>query len=144
MGAICPTRFFRQCSRRFIDAPKSYPLRFAIIDSSFASYKTVSRKVLAGTWLTWPFQWLAWLLMSDEYAPEGSIAKISPIPLLVIYGNRDRTVAYDLGRAVFDEAKEPKTFWEIPGGTHTDVFFRENGKYQKKILDLLDQSLGKT
>lgn len=42
-------------------------------------------------------------------------------PVLVIHGDRDRTVPYAMGRAVFQAAHEPKFFWTVEGATHDDI-----------------------
>jgi fermentation-respiration switch protein FrsA (DUF1100 family) len=114
-----------------------------VVDSTFASYEEVGRKVLSKIWLTWPFQYLSYLLLSDRWAPEDFIGKISPHPLLVVHGEQDQTVNYKLGRKVFELAKDPKEFWPIVGGRHTDFMFREKMRYQPLLLNWLDQNLSK-
>ncbi len=124
------------------DTPKDIPVKLVVIDSSFLSYQKVGRKALAGTWITWPFQWMAWLVLSDKWAPESVLSEISPRPLLVIHGTEDKGVPFELGEELFEKAGEPKTFWKIEGGQHIDALQRENGKYQKALLELIDRKLG--
>jgi len=95
--------------------------RGVIVDSTFHSYREAARKVLSQSALTWLFQPLAYLVLSDRWSPKEHIAKISPRPLLVIHGTRDRTVAYSLGERVFELAREPKEFWRVEGGGHTSL-----------------------
>jgi fermentation-respiration switch protein FrsA (DUF1100 family) len=116
-------------------------VKFVALDSTFPSYKSMGRKVLSRSILTWPFQWLGWLVMSDEYAPEGRIGEISPIPLLVIHGENDSVVEMEMGERIFQEAKEPKEFWKIPHGGHTDIFMVQPEKYKQEFLDRLDRAL---
>ena len=111
------------------------PYKAVVVDSTFHSYKEAARKVLNNSWITWPFQWLSYLVLSDKYGPEDYIGRISPRPLLVVHGTNDKTVAYSLGQRVFELANPPKEFWEIKGGVHTDFMMRENRKYQKLLAD---------
>ena len=50
-----------------------------VLDSTFLSYKTVARRMLAHRWATWLFSPLATLLVSDEYASEEAL-KSNHIP----------------------------------------------------------------
>ena len=56
-------------------------------------------------------------------------------PLLVIHGDQDRTVPYAMGRAVFDAANEPKTFWTVEGATHVDIVEAAGPLYQQRLRD---------
>ena len=52
-----------------------------------------------------------------------TLAKIRKVrvPVLIIHGDRDSVVPYRMGRALFDAAHEPKTFWTVEGADHTDI-----------------------
>lgn len=43
------------------------------------------------------------------------------VPVLIIHGDRDTTVPYAMGQAVFQAANPPKWFWTVKGATHTDI-----------------------
>lgn len=128
--------------RSVIDMKNEVPVKLVVVDSTFASYRSAARKVLSNHWLTWLFQPIGWLAMSDEYAPKGRVKELSPIPLVVIHGDQDRGVHFDLGRTLYEEAAEPKEFWHVPGGGHIDFMFREKGKYAEKFYDKLDSVCG--
>lgn len=106
-----------------------------IVDSTFPSYRSIARKVMTRSWLTWPFQWLGWLVMNDSYAPADCIQNISPKPVLVVHGTADNVVEYEMGEKVFELAREPKEFWKIEDGLHTDFLFRDNLRYQSRLKD---------
>jgi fermentation-respiration switch protein FrsA (DUF1100 family) len=112
-----------------------------VADSTFASYRAVARRVLARGWLTWAFQWLPWLVLSDRYAPDGEIDRIAPVPLLVLHAESDEVVPFRCGEEIFGQAKDPREFWKIPGGGHTDVYLRHGDIYQKKFLAWLEGAL---
>lgn len=128
--------------RNAIDLRSEIPFRAVVIESSFNSYQRVGRRVLARNWATWPFQWIPWLVLSDRYAPGEEISKISPVPMLVMHAEGDPVVPISCGEEIFSSAKEPKTFWKIPGEGHADALLRHGETYQKKLLDWLQQVLG--
>jgi fermentation-respiration switch protein FrsA (DUF1100 family) len=128
--------------RNVIDLKQEIDPKAVVIDSSFTSYQRVARRILAKGPLTWPFQWLAWLALSDRYAPDGEIGKIAPTPLLVMHAENDETVPFRCGEEIYEQAKDPKDFWKIPGGGHTDAFIRHGDIYQKKLLAWLGTVLG--
>jgi fermentation-respiration switch protein FrsA (DUF1100 family) len=128
--------------RTVIEAKDRLPIKFLAVDSTFPSYRSMGRQVLSRSWITWPLQWLGWLVMSDAWAPVGRIGEISPIPMLVIHGKQDQVVEFKMGERVFEEAKEPKEFWEIRSGGHTDVFTIQPDSYKEKLVDRITKALG--
>jgi len=127
--------------RNAIDLKGEIPFRAVVIDSSFPSYQGVARDVLSRHWLSWPFQWLSYLVLSDRYAPDGEIQKIAPVPLLVMHSEGDRTVPYHLGEKIFAQAGEPKEFWRIPGNGHSDTFLKHNEIYAHKLEHWLHEKI---
>lgn len=125
--------------RNAIDLKSEIPYRYVIIDSGFQSYQTAARRILAKGWLTWPFQWLAYLVLSDRYAPEDEVSKISPTPILIVHGTADQIIDYKNGQELFAAAGEPKDFWSVEGGTHTTAFVKSD-TYRKRLLELLDKN----
>lgn len=123
--------------RNAIDLKKEIPFRAVVIDSSFSSYQGVANALLARGWVTWPFQWLAYLVLSDRYAPDGEIDKISPVPLLVLHDEADRTVPFYLGEKIFWQAAEPRELWKIPGDGHVDAFLRYGDTYTNRLEEWL-------
>ena len=85
------------------------------VDSTFASYVGMGNAVLGGTFLTWPF---AWLLLSDAHSPIDVVDRLAPVPLLVVASPLDSHVPISQGRELFDAAREPKQFVELPEDGH--------------------------
>ena len=116
-------------------------IRAIVVDSTFGSYQGMAAQVLSRHWLTWAFQWLGYVLLSDAKAPSGVLDRLPPTPLLVIHGDADETVDFALGQKLFEQAKGPKEFLRIPGGRHTDALSREGGRYREDFLRFLDRAL---
>ena len=127
--------------RTAIETQNEIPLQGMLLDSTFLSYRHAAQEILSKSWITWPFQWLGLLLISDSWAPSGTDRSFPKIPYYVIHGTNDITVDYSLGRELFERLPENKTLLTIDGGTHTDVFFRNDGNYRKTVVDWLDQTV---
>jgi len=100
-------------------------IRALVIDSAFSSYIGIVREKLAATWLTWPFQWLPSLTVDERFSPLPAMEMISPIPLLVIQGDRDSIVPVHHAQRLYDAAREPKQLWIVPGAGHIQALSNE-------------------
>jgi len=74
------------------------------------------------------------LVMTDRYDTMRIIGSLSA-PLLVIHGEADQVIPIDMGRAVFEAAKEPKEMVVVPLAGHSDHHLF--GSYDK-IVDWLE------
>jgi fermentation-respiration switch protein FrsA (DUF1100 family) len=116
-------------------------LRALVLDSTFASYRGVARRKLAGFWATWPLQWPLALLVSDRWAAERFAAWRRPVPLLMLHAPGDPVVPYAEGRRLFARAAGPKAFWDVPGAGHTEAFGRRGAEFRPRLLAFLDEAL---
>lgn len=114
-----------------------------IIESSFASYRRIARRKLSETWLTWPFQWLAYLLISDRHSVLQELeAKPELPPVLVVHGEADRIVPFIEGEELYSRLEGPKDFWRIPGVGHLQVLDPRTG-VRERLLQKLCASTSK-
>ena len=111
-----------------------------IADSAFSSYNTITREKMAGFWLTWPLQWLPWLTIDDTFSPVNAIAKISPIPLLIIHSEQDRIIPVHHANHLFNAAQDPKELWISSPGGHIETLTYERNRV--KLLQYLEKILG--
>lgn len=93
-------------------------IRALVAESAFASHRDIAREKLAGFWLTWPFQWIPLLTMSDAYSPLAAIGQIYPIPILLIHGEKDAIIPVAHSARLYAAAREPKELWRVPGAGH--------------------------
>lgn len=61
------------------------------------------------------------LLLRDRFDSRKKIGAVNA-PLLVLHGERDRTVPIDLGRKLFAAAREPKEACYFADAAHTDLY----------------------
>lgn len=110
------------------------------IDGSFPSYREVAKQTMNQVLFPPIGNMFAWLF-HDRTSPRDSIAKLSPIPLLIIHGTEDTVVFFENGKQIFGLAGEPKVFWEIRGGGHVDWMNLGQSKFAKEFLVLLNRHL---
>lgn len=120
-------------------SPYRANIRALISESAFSDYRTIAREKLASFWLSWPLQWPLSFTIDDDFSPLPEVCKISPIPLLIIHGDKDRVVPLSHGQALFAAAKQPKEMWVVPDGGHIEAF--RHKKYQQKLLEYLERVL---
>lgn len=120
--------------------PYKMRVRALITESAFSSYRGIAREKLDSFWLTWPLQWPLGLTIDDTYSPLPAIPLVSPVPLLFIHGDHDRTVPLKHGQTLFAAAGEPREFWLVPGGRHIEAF--RHNVYQEKLVKYLQQAMG--
>jgi hypothetical protein len=70
-----------------------------------------------------------------------SLARIPTIssPLLVIHGDQDEIVPYELGRRLYDAATAPKSFLTIEGASHNDTYVVGAEGYFRGLREFLAQ-----
>jgi hypothetical protein len=120
--------------------PRRDALRAVIADSAFSDYRAIVREKLADFFLTWPFQWLPALTVDNDYSPLASVASVSPLPLLLIHGQRDTIVPPEHSERLYAAAAQPKELWRLPAVGHIqsvrDPALRQRlGDYIRRIVD---------
>lgn len=77
----------------------------------------------------------------QAFEPIRSIGSVDT-PLLVLNGEHDRKTTAEEARALFRAAPAPKELWIVPGATHDDVYAVAGPRYERRILDFLQEHLG--
>jgi fermentation-respiration switch protein FrsA (DUF1100 family) len=115
-------------------------LRALVLESAFSSYTEIAREKLAEHWLSWPFQWLPKLTVDDRFSPLAAMAKISPLPVLILHGDRDRIVPVHHGRRLYEAAREPKQLWIVAGAGHIQAM--QEPVQRDRLVAYLREMLG--
>lgn len=76
-------------------------------------------------------------LLKDKYPSALYIDRVNT-PVFIAHGKRDKTVPYELGVALFKQAKDPKMFYSAGEARHTDL--RRHG-FPQVVLDWLQNIL---
>jgi fermentation-respiration switch protein FrsA (DUF1100 family) len=148
LGGAVLLRSLQEAEAGWSDAQRAR-VRLVAIESSFASYTRAGQSVLAQAWLTWPFQWLSHLLLSDRHAPRlsgGRLSGLDGYSWLIIHGSEDRTIEPRLGRELYDALAEPKQWILASGGGHISAFWMHDQRgrypYREAFLDALRRPSG--
>jgi fermentation-respiration switch protein FrsA (DUF1100 family) len=110
-------------------------IRAVVADSPFADYRLVAREKMADLFLTWPLQWLPEFTVDNDYSPRAAVAALSPIPLLLIHGQRDGIVPPHHSQLLFERAQEPKNLWSIPDAGHIQAL--RSADVRKRLAQFL-------
>ena len=54
-------------------------------------------------------------------------------PLLIIHGDRDEIIPFEMGRALFDAAAASKSFWPVAGAGHNDIVETAGPAYRERL-----------
>ena len=68
-----------------------------------------------------------------------SLSKIDRVkaPLMVIHGDRDDIIPIDVGRELWEAAREPKRFLTVPGAGHSDTYLVGADSYFNALADFI-------
>lgn len=102
-----------------------------VFEGSFASYQRVARTVLARKWFLWPLQWLAYILVTDSFAPH-DLGLFSDKRVLIIHGDNDPVVEFSNGVILSYAMKRP--LWAISEGGHLDTWYKNHGELRPELL----------
>lgn len=108
-----------------------------VLDSTFVSYQTIGKRILARSWITWLFQPFSYLLLSDSYTGEDWLESFEG-KLLVIHDRYDKVVPFSCGEDIINDSKtKEKEFWILDQGGHIAAFADPASPYRKKFIDSL-------
>ncbi len=93
-------------------------IKSVVIDSTFTGFSDIASAKMKAAWLTWPFQWIPKLSLSNAYDAKDRVGTIDK-PLLFIHGSLDRVVSVNESWVLFELSKPPKELWIIKDAEHT-------------------------
>ena len=85
-----------------------------VLESPFTSIQAMASRA-------YPFLPGLGLLVGNMYDTLGKTARIDA-PVMVLHGDSDEIVPFEMGREVFEAASEPKRFYRIRGAGHNDTY----------------------
>ena len=96
-----------------------------ILESTFHSYRGIARLKLSSNWLTWPFQWLPWILLSGNENPIDAISELTT-PVLVFHDRYDPVVDYESGALLYEKRPAATTRVFVNDGDRHAAAFSED------------------
>ncbi len=115
-----------------VETAMNHPARGLILESVFTNSADMSRQVF-------PLVPLGWAIRSKLDA----LGKVPHLKLakLFLHGTRDEIVPYDLGRKLFEQAGDPKTFYPIEGAGHNDTYIMGGAGYFAALNRFITETL---
>lgn len=103
-----------------------------IVESTFTSLPDVAASVgaygVVASWIT-----------RQRFYSDRKIGKVDA-PILMMHGDRDKTVPVELGRKLRDAARPRSVRWvEISGGSHSQLHKEAPGIYREAVKSILSQ-----
>jgi fermentation-respiration switch protein FrsA (DUF1100 family) len=96
-----------------VQLAEKVPVGGVVLDAPYTSIAEVGARI-------YPFLPVRSLIL-DRYDSLSRIARLTA-PLLIVHGELDDLIPISMGRALFDQAPEPKRFAPIPGAGHADHY----------------------
>lgn len=79
------------------------------------------------------------LALDDTWCAAGRVARLAPVPLLLLHSPSDSVVNYAHSIALLEEAGHPKRLVTIEGGSHIDAMTKRHGsRYQDLMMDFFE------
>lgn len=131
-------------------AARSNGFGAVVADSAFTSLRDQARTAITGFYHLPSFPFLSLTTLGyrlsffaavDDIDPEKAIAKLSPVPVLIIAGEGDDLIPVDNGKRLYAAAKEPRELWIIPNALHGGTMGAAGAEYEKKVGAFFDRHL---
>jgi alpha-beta hydrolase superfamily lysophospholipase len=99
-----------------------------IVEGSFTSIRDVFSTMKWGWLPVGP-------LITQRFDASSRVERVGS-PLLVVHGSEDRWIQPQLGRALYERAREPKRFVLVEGGTHHNTNAVGRDAYRRAVAEL--------
>ncbi len=111
-----------------VDLAARRPVGGLVLEAGFSSARDVAGRIL-------PF--IGPLVLSG-FDSRSKIAAVRA-PVLMIHGDRDEVIAFDLGQKLFQAARQPKEFWQITGAMHNNLLAVAGVEYRNRLRAFYDR-----
>lgn len=104
-----------------------------VLECAFTSLPDIAWEMTPATYAL-----VGWWSIDARFDNLGKISRLQR-PLLMIHGDRDKIIPWSMGRRVFENAPEPKTFLSVPEAGHSDAFQVGETAYQQAWRNFLNR-----
>lgn len=125
-----------------LSAAKNGGFSAVVADSAFTSLRDQARTAITGFYHLPSFPFLSLTTLAyrlyffasvDAVDPEKAIAKLSPVPVLIIAGEGDDLIPVENGKRLYAAAKDPKELWIIPNALHGGTLAAAGAEYEQRV-----------
>jgi alpha-beta hydrolase superfamily lysophospholipase len=119
------------------------PDSMVVLEGAFRSPKKVGADLLRKSWITWPLQWVPYVLLPSSPENLQSLESLSRHRVLLIHGAEDRTIAPKFSEEIYQELPGKHERWLVPGAGHNSIFWQDVS-YRAKFIEWLDNTFDST
>jgi uncharacterized protein len=76
-----------------------------------------------------------------ERRSEHLIGQVSPRPVLLVAGSADRVVPASVSERLYQHAREPKSWWLVPGADHGEYATVAPAEYERRLVELFSTGM---
>ena len=98
-----------------------------ILQSGLASLPAAGRSLFPMLWLIPDF------LMAEPHLDNAQIVKSLHVPILIMHGEKDRTISVSQSKTIFQNANQPKTLVLVPDCGHNDMGYYDAEQFHSAI-----------
>ena len=99
-----------------------------ILDSTFDDYRYIAFDRLTSNPFTFLFSPLAYLTVSNEWAPKHFYPQLTSLPLWVIHSTGDQVIPYSFGETIYQRYLGPKEFLRFERYPHINILIDESNQ----------------
>ena len=117
-----------------VEMATRHRVRSVVVESGFTSVREMSKSSGMGV--------LSILLLPLIDARYDSLSKMGSAlsSVMVIHGDRDEMVPFEMAEKLFEVAPEPKRFYAIPGASHNDTYVAGGEAYFEALREFIAES----
>jgi fermentation-respiration switch protein FrsA (DUF1100 family) len=112
-----------------IEMATRHRVHAVVIESAFTSVQAMAKRA-------YPFLPCIDLILGTKYDRLEKIKNIKA-PIMMIHGDKDRTVPPSMARKLFDAAYRPKRSYTVTGAGHNDTYLVGGQDYYDAIIKFL-------
>lgn len=110
-----------------------------IMEAAFAGFRDITRDVMRGSWVLWPFSFVFAPFISTDWDAEDHITGLGPASLLLLHSYEDQIIPYAHGERLRDAAPDSATFQRLRGGHIASL---RDPAVRDRLLDFMQQECG--
>ena len=112
-----------------IDLASRRPCGGLIVESSLTTAREMARRILRIPLLGYTLR--------TRFDSLSKIARVRA-PVLIVHGTRDDMIPFSMGRRLFENASQPKSFYAVEGAGHNDLLEVAGERYLERLRDFIN------
>lgn len=118
-------------------SPYADKFKVLILESTFTSWKSVSKEIASKNFLTWAWQYpISWGI-TGKYSSLENLKASKIKNTIIIHSKKDNMIGYKNAESLFEISHEPKVILSDDFSSHAAIM--QNPRIQKEYMEYLDK-----